>query len=201
MMLTELRVRSFDPFSSLIGSKSSSIHGNSLQMFQCPVCDSFWRTEVEVDTHVDECLRQSSSQTSLDVKTNHLEKIKISLGAFLSGGPSNDTINVILKIFHNIVNNPELEKYRKIRLSNPKIHDTIGTALGGVELLMAMGFEYETEEDEIWAVMASPSNDQLQIMKSIISELEGHILGPCKNEENSQDTEKVHRKVDRKVRF
>ena len=66
---------------------------------------------------------------------------------------------------------------------------------------MAMGFEYETEEDEIWAVMASPSNDQLQIMKSIISELEGHILGPCKNEENSQDTEKVHRKVDRKVRF
>lgn len=194
----------FDPFSSHIGSLSSSANSDGLQMFQCPVCGSWWRTEKEVNAHVDECLSQSASTSSEDVTNTNSnigkEKTNVALGVLLSSGPSSDTLDVIVRIFCNIVNSPESEKFRKIRLSNPKIHDTVGMALGGVELLEAVGFDYHTEEDEIWVVMGSPSADQIEVMKGVISELEACILGPSKEAQSSKETTMVHRKVDRQVR-
>lgn len=198
------KTAAFDQVSSHIGSISSSANCDGLQVFQCPVCGSWWRSETEVNDHVDACLSQNASTPSEDMlysaTKSHEDQTKVALGVFLSGGPSRETMDVFVRIFRNILNSPDLEKFRKIRLSNPKIHDTVGMALGGVELLEAVGFDYQTEQDEIWAVMGAPSVSQVKALQAVISELEACTHGPPKEEVNLKQKPPVRRKVDRQAR-
>ena len=46
------------------------------------------------------------------------------------------TLNTVLG---NIVNKPDEEKYRTLRLDNPKIQEKIGRVAGAVDLLKALG--------------------------------------------------------------
>lgn len=48
---------------------------------------------------------------------------------------------ILLKIIANIVKNPEEEKFRRIRLSNPVFKDRVGNLQGGVEFLELCGFQ------------------------------------------------------------
>ncbi|CAM0911901.1 unnamed protein product [Alopecurus aequalis] len=48
---------------------------------------------------------------------------------------------ILLKIIANIVKNPEDEKFRRIRLSNPVFKDKVGSLKGGVEFLELCGFQ------------------------------------------------------------
>lgn len=41
----------------------------------------------------------------------------------------------------NVVKNPDIEKFRKIRLSNPLFQDRVGSLKGGIEFLKLCGFE------------------------------------------------------------
>ncbi|XP_021736961.1 UBX domain-containing protein 1-like isoform X2 [Chenopodium quinoa] len=48
----------------------------------------------------------------------------------------------ILPIYiRNVVKNPDVEKYRKIRLSNPIFQESVGSLIGGVRFLELCGFE------------------------------------------------------------
>lgn len=201
----------FDPFRPLIASSSSDGNSGGLEMFQCPVCGNWWRSEKEITAHVEECLNSSLQdnppQTSCEDTGNPKggeEQTKVALGILRSGGPSSATLDVMVRILSNITNDPDAEKFRKIRMSNPKIHDTVGMALGGVELLEAVGFELQTEGDEIWAAMERPSGDQIRIMKNVIAELATQTSEPAlsdlsKEGQNSKDAV-VKRKIDRQVR-
>lgn len=205
----------FDPFRSHIGSVSSDKKAGNLQMFQCPVCQTWFKSEEEVATHLDDCLKsvsttppenrtQTTTEDTIGAK-NYEEQSRVTLGIFLSGGPPNATIDVIIRIMRNIVNSPESDKFRRIRMGNPKIHDTVGMALGGVELLEAVGFELQTEEDEIWAVMEPPSGDQIRAIEMVYAELERHTSGPIvpglsKEDQVSRESTIVHRNVDRQLR-
>ncbi|KAH7365657.1 hypothetical protein KP509_18G039900 [Ceratopteris richardii] len=199
------RSSSFNPFSSHIGSLSSSKHMSDSEMYQCPICGRWWKTEAEVHAHVDKCLSQNADSSSHNVPPSGGcksgdDSVKVALGVFLSGGPSSESIEVFLRILRNIVNNPDADKFRKFRLSNPKIHSTVGIALGGIELLEAVGFKYQTEEEEIWAVMDVPSLDQLHSMKAIISQLEKPVDALPTDGIKSKGETPVQRKVDRQVR-
>ncbi|XP_037456849.1 UBX domain-containing protein 4-like isoform X2 [Triticum dicoccoides] len=48
---------------------------------------------------------------------------------------------ILLKIVANIVKNPEEERFRRIRLSNPVFKDRVGNLQGGVEFLELCGFQ------------------------------------------------------------
>ncbi|KAM3189856.1 hypothetical protein ACQJBY_068236 [Aegilops geniculata] len=48
---------------------------------------------------------------------------------------------ILLKIVANVVKNPEEEKFRRIRLSNPVFKDRVGNLQGGVEFLELCGFQ------------------------------------------------------------
>ncbi|KAL4521678.1 hypothetical protein Ndes2437B_g07756 [Nannochloris sp. 'desiccata'] len=56
---------------------------------------------------------------------------------------------ILSRLIKNIIANPSEEKYRKIRLGNPKIQSAIVDTHGGVELILACGFVivFETNED------------------------------------------------------
>lgn len=61
---------------------------------------------------------------------------------------SQETLEIIGKLTRNVVINPTEDKYRKIKLTNPKINQTVTQAAGGVESMLAMGWTYEAEDKE-----------------------------------------------------
>eukprot|EP00271_Cylindrocystis_brebissonii_P006667 TRINITY_DN19433_c0_g1_i1.p1 TRINITY_DN19433_c0_g1~~TRINITY_DN19433_c0_g1_i1.p1 ORF type:complete len:641 (+),score=147.23 TRINITY_DN19433_c0_g1_i1:1024-2946(+) len=91
---------------------------------------------------------------------------------FLSGDPPQATSDIITKLLCNIVNDPGSEKFRRIRMSNPKIADSIGKAVGGVELLQAVGFALTAEQgdqgEEVFAVLGEVSERQVAGIKEVI---------------------------------
>lgn len=58
----------------------------------------------------------------------------------------NDTVNTLYRLVTNIMKDTESEKYRRIRLGNPKIQKTIVSMPGGMEFLFACGFDIITED-------------------------------------------------------
>ncbi len=123
----------------------------------------------------------------------------------LSGGPSNATLDVFVRLLRNILSDAKAEKFRRVRLSNPKIRDTVGMALGGVEFLESVGFNLIADGDEVVAVMDEPSESQIEIIKQAVV-----LLEPCVSttpvpsmalqQLSNPANQLVSRKVDRQVR-
>ncbi|CAK9231356.1 unnamed protein product [Sphagnum troendelagicum] len=154
---TPATAAAFDPFTSVIGSHKSS----SLNLTQCPVCQKWWNSETEVSAHLEECLATSSSGW---------EAVRI----LLLGGPSNATLGVFVRLLSNILGDSKAEKFRRVRLANPKIRETVGMALGGVEFLESVGFHLIADGEEVVAVMDDTSETQLGRIKQALVLLEPH---------------------------
>lgn len=58
-----------------------------------------------------------------------------------------DLVDTCEKIVNNIINNPNEEKYRTIKISNKHVHNKILSKTGGFELFIAFGFVSETDND------------------------------------------------------
>ncbi|CAA3026921.1 plant UBX domain-containing 2 [Olea europaea subsp. europaea] len=165
----------FDPFNSLITSGKRNPNGYALKVFECPVCGKGYGSEEEVSSHVETCLDNAES---CDFKDDEKEikggknEVEACVTTYLSGNPSVGSLDVVLRLLRNIVKEPENTRFRKIRMGNPKIKDAIGDVLGGVELFEFMGFELKEEAGEMWFVMDVPSEEQLGLVKNVISLLE-----------------------------
>ena len=48
---------------------------------------------------------------------------------------------ILLKFANNVLNSPDTDKYRRIRVGNPVVTAKLLTASGAVECLFDMGFE------------------------------------------------------------
>lgn len=202
----------FDPFDSLITSSNRNPNGYSLNVFECPVCGRGYGSEEEVSGHIEHCLSLSGSgavEESLDGKNGLAEKSELEtcVSAYISGKPSEGSLEVILKLFKNVIKEPDNAKFRKIRMGNPKIKEAIGDVAGAVELLECAGFKLEEENGEIWAVMGVPSQDMLTSIKNVVSLLErpnGKVL-PSTAREKVDEAEKPKdvepKEVDRQVEF
>ena len=179
----------FDPFDSMITSGKRSQNGYSLNVYECPICGQSYRSEEEVSAHVDTCVNNSDEANGgggggSDLPDNGAEsrsELECCVGAFVSGKPSEGSVEVVLKLLRNIVREPENAKFRRIRMSNPKIREAIGEVAGGVELLEFVGFELKEEDGEMWAVMEVPTEEQI----SLINRATG-LLGPQKVEESQK---------------
>lgn len=175
-------VNGFDPFGSLITSGKRSQNGYSINVYECPICGKSYRSEEEVSLHVDGCVNNPvENQGSSKVSSNGAEsksELENRIGAFVSMKPSAGSVEVVLKLLRNIVKEPENAKFRRIRMSNPKIREAIGEVVGGVELLEFVGFQLKEEDGEMWAVIEVPTEDQIRLINSAIG-----ILEPQKVEE------------------
>ena len=52
-----------------------------------------------------------------------------------------DVSNLLLKFANNILNDPENQKYRQIRVGNPVVEKRLLPVCGAMECLFEMGFE------------------------------------------------------------
>lgn len=206
----------FDPYDSFITTGKRSQNGYSLEVFECPICGQGFRTEDEVSIHVESCVNNTSSNNlvekngndsvvdgSFDESRNELEAC---VGTFLSAKPKEGSIEVMLKLLRNVVREPDNEKFRKIRMSNPKVREAIGEVAGGIEVLQSAGFELREDGGEMWAVMEVPDKQRIGLISNVIELLEPRkIVEPqkfvnLKDEAPAEMEEPVEQKpVDRQV--
>lgn len=205
----------FDPFGSLITTGKRSKNGYSLNVYECPICGKPYGSEEEVSVHVDSCVNNSVENDRVDNGASGLpnnggessqNELEICIGTFLSGKPATSSVEVVLKLLRNVIREPENTKFRKIRMSNPKIREAIGEVAGGVELLEFVGFELREEEGDMWAAMEVPSEERVCIIKQAIELLEPpKVQEPQKTKRSPSPAsveadEKVEpKKIDRQV--
>ncbi|KAK7845627.1 plant ubx domain-containing protein 2, partial [Quercus suber] len=75
----------------------------------------------------------------------------------------------------NIAKNPDEEKFRKIRLTNPLFQDRVGNLRGGMEFLELCGFE-RTEGDEF--LYLPDDKVDMEILNTAGSELKSAMTNP-----------------------
>uniref|UniRef100_A0A0V0ICL9 Putative UBX domain-containing protein 6-like n=1 Tax=Solanum chacoense TaxID=4108 RepID=A0A0V0ICL9_SOLCH len=163
----------FDPYGELVTSGKRNPKGYSLNVFECPVCCTVFGSEEEVSSHIDNCLASEVSDLGVESKDEEVKSgVEECVSVYVSGKPSDGSVEVVVKLLKNIGKEPTNAKFRKIRMGNPKIKEAIGDVVGGVELLEFVGFELKEEGGEIWGVMDVPSEEQLVKLKNVVSLLE-----------------------------
>lgn len=70
------------------------------------------------------------------------------------------TAEVIARLLGNILAHPRDAKFRRLRLTNPRIQEAVVDVSGGLELLLACGFEVVFEEE---AAAAGGSNADAEV--------------------------------------
>nr|XP_009417657.2 PREDICTED: plant UBX domain-containing protein 2 [Musa acuminata subsp. malaccensis] len=161
----------FDPFDPLISSGRQVENGPSVPApFACPVCTRPFPTEADVSAHLDVCLAHDASAAP-DPAMADSSDVAARVSAFVSSGPPQGAVEVVLKLLGNVAREPQNEKFRRIRMGNPKIKEAVG-ARGGVELLESVGFRLAEEEGEVWATMEAPSEEQIAVIKEATTLLE-----------------------------
>ncbi|XP_038875871.1 plant UBX domain-containing protein 2 [Benincasa hispida] len=193
----------FDPFDSFITSGKRSGNGYSLNVFECPICGQSYRSEEEVSVHVDSCVNDGKAKGSEYLPTSDAEsrsELEGCVGTFLSGKPSQGSLDIVLKLLSNIVREPENSKFRKIRLSNPKIKEAIGEAVGGVELLEFVGFKLQEEGGEMWATMDVPTEEKINILSKVIDSIDRPKLDEQQKKASTESELIEPKKVDRQIR-
>ncbi|KAA8529019.1 hypothetical protein F0562_033493 [Nyssa sinensis] len=199
----------FDPFDPLITSGKRTKNGFSLNVFECPVCGRAYGSEEEVSAHVESCLNSSEVDNVAAVSelarhekgAESQSELEACVGTYVSGKPSDGSVEVVLKLLRNIIREPENMKFRKIRMGNPKIREALGDVAGGVELLECVGFELQEEGGEMWAVMEVLSEERILSIKKALSFLEPQKIGDLPSTALGKIDEPIEpKKVDRQIR-
>nr|XP_023886140.1 uncharacterized protein LOC111998266 [Quercus suber] len=123
----------------------------------------------------------ASLQTSLPLKSvTNAEQLRECLRS-LKRNHQNDGAKVrrafetLLIYVGNITKNPDEEKFRKIRLTNPLFQDRVGNLRGGMEFLELCGFE-RTEGDE--SLYLPDDKVDMEILNTAGSELKSAMTNP-----------------------
>ncbi|KAM3731600.1 hypothetical protein ACB098_12G176300 [Castanea mollissima] len=133
---------------------------------------------VKASTHL---LQEKTLQTSLPLKSlTNAEQMRECLRS-LKRNHQNDGARVrrafetLLIYVGNIAKNPDEEKFRKIRLTNPLFQDRVGNLRGGMEFLELCGFE-RTEGDEF--LYLPDDKVDMEILNTAGSELKSAMTNP-----------------------
>ncbi|KAK8567520.1 hypothetical protein V6N13_105484 [Hibiscus sabdariffa] len=200
----------FDPYGSLITSSMVSKNGFTLNMLECPICGAPYRTEEEVSEHVEICVNTNSSDRKggdTDTESNGNEQkessrveLEVCVGSYLLGNPPEGSVQVVLRLLRNIVKEPGNDKFRKIRMSNPKIKEAVGDVSGGVELLEHVGFMLKEDGGEMFAVMDVPERERITLINRAIMLLEPGKTDDAKTSDSEKEEKVEPKKIDRQIR-
>ena len=79
-----------------------------------------------------------------------------------------DAKEILIKLINNILRDPQNVKYRRIRLSNPKVESMLLNANGAFEILFSVGFE---EDTDALILPLSASIEVLKVFQKAIEDL------------------------------
>ncbi|WVZ64901.1 hypothetical protein U9M48_014351 [Paspalum notatum var. saurae] len=114
----------------------------------CPSCGDAFRSELAVSEHLDGCLASAGGA-------------RARAAAFLAADPPPPAaaVEVVKRLLGNLLREPGNEKFRRVRLGNPRIKEAVADREGGLDLLEAVGFRVGDEGGELFAVMDEVPGD------------------------------------------
>ncbi|CAN6210652.1 unnamed protein product [Urochloa humidicola] len=141
----------FTPFAPLISSSSRRPDANGAEpapTVACPSCGDAFRSELAVSEHLDGCLASAGGA-------------RARAAAYLAADPPPPAaaVEVLKRLLGNLLRDPRSDKFRRVRLGNPRIKEAVADREGGVELLEAVGFRVGDEGGEHFAVMDEVPGD------------------------------------------
>ncbi|PAN12320.1 hypothetical protein PAHAL_2G259200 [Panicum hallii] len=144
----------FTPFTPLISSSSSSSRrpdakgAAAAPTVACPSCGDAFRSELAVSEHLDGCLASAGGA-------------RARAAAYLAADPPPPAaaVEVLKRLLGNLLREPGSDKFRRVRLGNPRIKEAVADREGGLELLEAVGFRVGEEGGELFAVMDEVPGD------------------------------------------
>eukprot|EP00887_Chlorella_sp_A99_P000826 scaffold5.g826.t1 len=86
----------------------------------------------------------SSSNQALPAEAS--DALALAVGQLASDPHADAAAGVLSRLLRNVLASPGEPKFRRVRLSNPRIQSAVVDASGGVETLLAAGFEVVFEE-------------------------------------------------------
>ncbi|KAL6600771.1 hypothetical protein ACP70R_045056 [Stipagrostis hirtigluma subsp. patula] len=137
----------FTPFTPLISSTTSSSRGPDAAV-ACPSCEDAFPSETAVSEHLDGCLASAGGA-------------RARAAAYLAADPPPPAaaVEVLKRLLGNLIKEPGNDKFRRVRLGNPRIKEAVADRKGGLELLEAVGFRVGDEDGELFAVMDEVPGD------------------------------------------
>ncbi|CAD6225041.1 unnamed protein product [Miscanthus lutarioriparius] len=156
----------FHPFTPLVSSASSSRRPDAngtaaAATVACPSCGDAFPSELAVSEHLDGCLASAGGA-------------RARAAAYLAADPPLASVEVVKRLLGNLLREPGNDKFRRVRLGNPRIKEAVANRKGGVELLEAVGFSVGDEGGEPFAVMGEvPSDARLNGIRRAVLLLEG----------------------------
>ncbi|XP_039795145.1 plant UBX domain-containing protein 2-like isoform X1 [Panicum virgatum] len=155
----------FTPFTPLISSSTRRPDANgaaAAPTVACPSCGDAFRSELAVSEHLDGCLASAGGA-------------RARAAAYLAADPPPPAaaVEVLKRLLGNLLREPGSDKFRRVRLGNPRIKEAVADREGGVELLEAVGFRVGEEGGELFAVMDDvPSDARLSGIRRAVLLLE-----------------------------
>ncbi|GMI89922.1 plant UBX domain-containing protein 2 [Hibiscus trionum] len=196
----------FYPYGSLITSSKVSKNGFTLDMLECPISGAPYRTKEEVSKHVEICVDTNPSDRKygdIDTESNMNEfedssraQLEVCVGSYLSGNPPEGSVQVVLRLLRNIVKEHGNDKFRKIRMSNPKIREPIREVSRGVELLEHVGFVLNEEGGEMFVVMDVPKKERIASINRVIMLFEPGKTDDVKTSDSEKEEKVEPKKID-----
>nr|XP_020186328.2 LOW QUALITY PROTEIN: plant UBX domain-containing protein 2 [Aegilops tauschii subsp. strangulata] len=176
----------FTPFTAVISSSSSRRpDANGGDTVACPNCGDAFSSEHAVSEHLDGCLASAGGA-------------RARAAAYLAGNPPPAAVEVVKKLLGNLLKEPGNDKYRRVRLGNPRIKEAVADREGGLELLEAVGFTIGDEGGELFAVMdETPAEARLSGIRQAVLLLErSHPSAPLPTLAGSESKESCRSGVD-----
>ncbi|XP_047048989.1 plant UBX domain-containing protein 2-like [Lolium rigidum] len=114
----------------------------------CPNCGDAFASEHAVSEHLDGCLAAAGGA-------------RARAAAYLAADPPPPAaaVEVAKRLLGNLLREPGNDKFRRVRLANPRIKDAVADREGGLDLLEAAGFAVGDEGGELFAVMDEAPSD------------------------------------------
>jgi len=83
---------------------------------------------------------------------------------------ADESLEIMEKLTRNVVGNPGEEKFRKIKLTNKKINDTITAVSGAVPILREMGWAESSSDGE--PILVLPAGVRLDFQETVVKLIE-----------------------------
>ena len=97
---------------------------------------------------------------------HYVKSIKTLYPTFRNGDTAKNCLNTIKVIISNIIKNPNEEKFKKVKISNPNFQERVGKLVVGMKCLSHLGFKEDGEN----LVLAKFDNDLLNKSITLLEE-------------------------------
>uniref|UniRef100_A0A336M5Y8 CSON009594 protein n=1 Tax=Culicoides sonorensis TaxID=179676 RepID=A0A336M5Y8_CULSO len=95
-------------------------------------------------------------------------------------------VETLIRYIENIINHPDEEKYRKIRMSNRIFQEKVEHVEGALDFLRAIGFTEQTIDDEKFLIFSLDVKENLETMNTLLDALKCSEPIPLELDRNLQ---------------